>query len=223
MSRWRILNLILILMAVASLFVFAGRSWGPVGNEADGWHPASQDSAASVMEKTFADLPGWVASIAMFASLFMFGAANLFLFPARVRNMQAELTVSWRRTFHIMLAGLAFGLAAILTAMAASLSRATFPLTLFLGFSLFLLCLWGYLSLVYSLGHLLLQKADWPISPFAALALGLLLLHSLSHLPFAGFVFALLGAGVGLGVVITTRFGSMQPWDLNLLLEERKE
>jgi hypothetical protein len=223
MSRWRILNLILILVAVAGMFVFSGRSWEPVNNDAAGWHPATQDSAISVMEKTFADLPGWVASLAMLLTLFMFGAANLFLFPARVRKMQTELTISWKRTFHIMLAGLAFGLLLVLTAMTASFSRTTFPLTVISGLSLFLLCLWGYLSLAYSLGHLLLQKADWRLSPFAALAFGLLILHSLALVPFAGFVFGLLGAGAGLGIVITTRFGSMQPWDLNLLLEERKE
>lgn len=221
MSRWRILNLILIVAAVASLFIFTGTSWSSASGE-EFWHPPAQDSTASMMEKTFSDLPGWVSSISILVTLFMFGSANLFLFPARVRKMQTELTISWKRTFHIMLAGLAFGLMLVLTAMAASLSRATFLLTVISALSLFLLCLWGYFSLAYSLGCLLLQKAGLRISPLAALAFGLLILHSLAHVPFAGFIVALVGAGAGLGVVITTRFGSMQPWDLNLLLEERK-
>jgi len=111
----------------------------------------------------------------------------------------------------------------VLTAISASLSRATFPLTVLAALVVFVLVLWGYLALAYALGRSLLRKADGSASPLAALALGLLLLHALIHLPFAGIAFALLSIGAGLGVVTTTRFGSMQPWDLNLLLEDKKE
>jgi hypothetical protein len=216
MTRWRSLIVILVLLAVIGLFVFSSMNWKSQ------W-PASLShgtSSSFPMDAALDELPGWLSSIATFLSLFVFGAANLYLFPARVRKMQAALTVSWKRTFHITLAGLAFGLLFFLTAMLASMARATFPLTVLSALSLFILALWGYLVLAYGLGRQLLQKADWRISPFLALALGLLLLHSLVHLPFAGFLFGALGIGAGLGIVITTRFGSMKPWDFNLLLEE---
>jgi hypothetical protein len=219
MTRWRILNIILSLIAVAGLFMFTGRDWSSLA-AGEFSHTASEGSMPFLVDKALDEMPGWVSSVATFVTLFVFGAANLYLFPARVRKMQAELTVSWARTFQIILAGLAFGLLFALAAMMASLSRVTFPLTVLLGLGLFTLSLWGYLSLTYGLGRLLFQKAEWRLSPFGALALGLLLLHSLIHVPFVGFVFGLLGSGAGLGIVITTRFGSLQPWDLNLLLED---
>lgn len=219
MTRWRTLVAILVLVAVMNLLVFSAMNWRAL--LPDGFpHGLSQTPSSSPLDAALDKLPNWLSSLATFLTLFVFGGVNLYLFPARVRKMQAALTISWARTFHIILAGLAFGLLFALTAMLASLARATFPLTVLAGLSLFTLALWGYLALAYGLGRALLQKADWRLSPFLALALGLLLLHSLIHLPFAGFLFAALSIGAGLGTVITTRFGSMKPWDFNLLLEE---
>ncbi len=220
MTRWRTLIGLFILLAIVGLFLSIGTGWRshlPAGF----FHDSTQIPLQFAVNASLAELPTWVSSLATLATFFLFGAANLHLFPARVRNLQAALTVSWMRSFHITLAGLAFGLLFVLAAISASLSRVTFPLTVLTGVALLVLALWGYLALAYALGHKLLHKADWSASPFAALALGLLLLHALIHLPFAGIVFALLSVGAGLGVVITTRFGSMQPWDLNLLLEDK--
>ena len=220
MTRWRTLIGLFILLAIVGLFLSIGTGWRshlPTGF----FHNSTQVPLQFAANASLAELPTWVSSLATLLTFFLFGVANLHLFPARVRNLQAALTVSWIRSFHITLAGLAFGLLFVLTAISASLSRVTFPLTVLTGVALLLLALWGYLALAYALGRKLLHKADWSASPFAALALGLLLLHALIHLPFAGIVFALLSVGAGLGVVITTRFGSMQPWDLNLLLEDK--
>jgi hypothetical protein len=186
-------------------------------------HDSGQGLLPAAVNASLAELPTWVSSLATFVTFLLFGLANFYIFPARVRNLQTALTVSWVRSFHITLAGLAFGLLFIMTAISASLSRVTFPLTVLTVLALFVLALWGYLALAYALGRSLLRKADWPASPFAALALGLLLLHALIQIPFAGIAFALLSIGAGVGVVITTRFGSMQPWDLNLFLEDQKE
>jgi len=221
MTRWRILIVVLILLAIVSLFLFVGQEWRDA--LFTGFpHGAGQSTLPSVVNDSLAELPTWVSSLATLVTFFLFGAANFYLFPARVRNLQAALTVSWMRSFHITLAGLAFGLLFVLAAISASLARTTFPLTVLTVLALFVLALWGYLALAYALGRSLLRKADWSASPFAALALGLLLLHALIFAPFAGIVFAFLSIGAGLGAVITTRFGSMQPWDLNLLLEDKK-
>ena len=222
MTRWRYLIGLLILLALVGLFVSIGmnsRGSSPIGFP----HGDAQNPFQSAVNDSLAELPIWVSSLATLVTFFLFGAANFYLFPARVRNLQAALTVSWMRSFHITLAGLAFGLLFVLAAISASLSRATFPLTVLTALVLFALALWGYLALAYTLGRSLLRKADWSASPFAALALGLLLLHALIHLPFAGIAFVILSIGTGLGVVITTRFGSMQPWDLNLLLEDKNK
>jgi hypothetical protein len=222
MTRWRTLIVVLVALALAGFFLFVGKNWR-AALPTEFPHVDSSTPASLIVDKALADLPNWLSSVATYLTLFIFGVADLYLFPARVRKMQAALTISWSRSFHIMLAGLAFGLLFILTAISASLARVTFPLTLLTALGLFVLALWGYVALAYALGRTLLQRADWFRSPITALALGLLLLHSLIHLPFAGVVFAALGIGAGLGVVITTRFGSMQPWDLNLFLEEWKE
>jgi len=222
MTRWRVLIVALILLAILSLFLFVGQAWRD--SLSSGFrHDTGQSPLPSAVSDSLAELPIWLSPLATFATLLLFGVANFYLFPARVRNLQTALTVSWMRSFHITLAGLAFSLLFVLTAISASLSRATFPLTVLAALVVFVLVLWGYLALAYALGRSLLRKADGSASPLAALALGLLLLHALIHLPFAGIAFALLSIGAGLGVVITTRFGSMQPWDLNLLLEDKKE
>jgi hypothetical protein len=221
MTRWRVLILVLTLLAILGLFLFVGQEWSDASFTGFP-HGAGQSPLPSAVNDSLSELPTWVSSLATFVTLLLFGSANFYLFPARVRNLQAALTVSRTRSFHIILAGLAFGLLFVLTAISASLARATFPLTILTVLVLFVLAVWGYLALAYTLGRSLLHKADWLVSPFGALALGLLLLHALIQIPFAGIVFALLSIGAGLGVVITTRFGSMQPWDLSLLLEDWK-
>ena len=90
--------------------------------------------------------------------------------------------------------------------------------------ALIVLCLWGYLALAYALGRYLLVRAGWPgSSPFAALFLGLLLVHPLASLPFIGVLFIILFVSIGLGVVIITHFGSNEPWNLTPLLKEKEE
>jgi hypothetical protein len=224
MNRPRWLVIILILLALAAIFLFVGRDWRavlPPGLARV--FTARMQPASAFGESSFERLPRWAVSLATLLALFIFGAANLYMFPARVRKMQKALTVSWGRFFQVALAGLAFGLLFVLGALLASLARVTFPLTLMTGLALFILSLWGYLALAYTVGGLLLSSADWFRSPFAALLLGLLILHALIHLPFVGVLISLLGVGAGLGIVITTRFGSLQPWDVNMLLEENKE
>jgi len=56
-----------------------------------------------------------------------------------------------------------------------------------------------------------------------ALALGLLLLLPLIRIPLVGGFFVIIYVSIGFGLVISTRFGSDEPWNLTPLLEEDKE
>ena len=160
MTRWRTLIGLFILLAIVGLFLSIGTGWRshlPTGF----FHNSTQVPLQFAANASLAELPTWVSSLSTLLTFFLFGAANLHLFPARVRNLQAALTVSWIRSFHITLAGLAFGLLFVLAAISASLSRVTFPLTVLTGVALLVLALWGYLALAYALGRKLLHKADF--------------------------------------------------------------
>jgi hypothetical protein len=88
-------------------------------------------------------------------------------------------------------------------------------------FTAFFLSVWGYLSLVYAFGRSLLKRTGWQTySPAASLALGLLLLLPLIRIPYVGGFFVVIYLSLGLGLAITTHFGSNEPWDLTSLLEE---
>ena len=169
-------------------------------------------------------LPVWADSLGLLVTLYLAGAASFYLFPAHVRNMYRALTISWARLWQITLLGFGFLLLFAAFGFGAVLARVTFPLTILAAFALFVFSVWGYLSLAYTLGRVLLLRAGWlRTSLSAALALGLLLLLPLSRIPFVGTLFTLLFLSLGLGVVIATRFGSNEPWNLTPLLEEDKE
>ncbi len=222
MSRWRWITLILVVLAVAIWGLLFSLNLHPeLAHELPhGFLPSLQ---ASRLGSPLSHLPGWVASVELFVTLFLAGAADLYLFPRHVRNMVRALS-SPRRLVPFALLGLGFGLLIIVFGIGAALARITFPFTLLAAFVLILLSAWGYLSAAYALGSLLLAKADWGRSvPLLSLALGLLLLLPLARIPFVGGLIMLVYMGLGLGLVIATRFGSNQPWSLIPLLEEEVE
>ncbi|HVN15226.1 MAG TPA: hypothetical protein VMT73_05745 [Anaerolineales bacterium] len=222
MTRWRIVIMVLVLLATLSVLF--------LGSEAKQLIPnvlltrrAEQFPTPDQVDMRLAEVPGWVSHLASFLTLFLFGAAGFYLTPSRVRNMQSALSVSWKRSFQIGIAGLLFLLLFAAFALVSSLARITFPLTVLTAITLFIFSVWGYLVVAYVLGRGLLVRGGWFRSPLTALLIGLLFLQGLMHVPYLGIILTLLFGGAGLGVVITTRFGSMQPWDLNPLLEENKE
>ncbi len=223
MARWRVITLILIVLAVglwALLFTLNLRP--ELGREAHLSFPPPTGSM--LLQQPLSGLPAWVASVALFITLFLAGVANLFLSPAHVRSMLRTLDLGWGRVLPIALLGIGFGLLLMVFAMGAALARITFPLTILAAFLLVFVSMWGFLSAAYALGRLLLAKAGWGRwSPAVALALGLLLLVPLIRIPLVGGVIMIIYMGLGLGLVITTRFGSNEPWSLIPLLEEDKE
>lgn len=222
MTRWRVLIIVLILLASFSI-LFLGSQAKLIPPSIIFTHNPEPIPTPDQFEARLMDVPGWISHSASLLTLFLFGAAGFYLFPGRVRKMQAALTVSWARSFQVAIAGLLFLLLLAAFILAASLARITFPLAVLTAVAIFVFSVWGYLVFAYTLGRSLLLLGNWFRSPLTALLIGLLFLQGLMHLPYIGIIFTLLIVGTGLGVVITTHFGSMQPWDLNPLLEDGKE
>lgn len=222
MSRWRLITLILVVLALILWAVLFALNLRPelVRGIPHGFLPSLE---ASRLERPLSGLPAWVSSVELFITLFLAGAASLYLFPLRVRNM-AHVLVSSRRLVPLTLLGVGFGLLFVVFGIGAVLARITFPFTILSAFVLLFLSVWGYLAVAYALGSLLLGKAGWGRpSPLLDLALGLLLLLPLARIPFVGGLVMLIYIGLGLGLVIATRFGSNEPWSLTPLLEEEIE
>lgn len=222
MARWRLITLVLVLLAVALWAVLFSLNLRPeLGREV---HMSIPPAPSLRLQGPLSGLPGWVASVELFVTLFLAGVANFFLFPARLRNMVKTVGLGWGRLALTTLLGIGFGLLIIVFGFGAALARITFPFTILAALVLVFLSVWGFLAVAYAAGRLLLNRAGWGgLSPAVALALGLLLLLPLIRIPFAGGVVMIIYVGLGLGLVVATRFGSNQSWSLNPLLEEDKE
>jgi hypothetical protein len=223
MARWRISTLVLIVVALVLWAILFGLNLRPeLGRELSRGFLQPPDSLR--LQAPLSRLPAWAASLALFVTLFLAGAASLFLYPLRVRNMARLLGLGWSRALVTTALGIGFGLLMVLFGIGAALARITFPLTILSALVLFLVATWGFLVAAYALGHLLLSRAGWGLrSPVLGLALGLLLLLPLARIPFVGGIIMILYVGLGLGLAITTRFGSNEPWSLIPLLEEVSE
>lgn len=220
MARWRVLTVILIVLALilwALVFILGLRP--ALGREVRMTFPAPPGTLR--LQQPLSGLPAWVAPAELFVTLFLAGLANLLLFPVRIGNMLRTLELGWGRVLSMTLLGIGFGLLLVVFAVGAALARITFPFTILAAFLLVFLSVWGFLGAAYALGRRLLVKAGWARwSPVAALALGLLLLLPLIRIPIAGGIITAIYIGLGLGLVISTRFGSNQGWSLIPLLEE---
>ncbi len=223
MPRWRVITLILVVLALALWAVLFSLNLRP--ELARDVHVAfPPPSGGFRLEQPLAGLPGWVSAVALFITLFLAGVANFFLFPVHLRNMMRTLALGWRRVLTEMLLGIGFGLLLVVFAFGAALARVTCPFTILAALVLIISSVWGFLAVAYTAGRLLLEKAGWgTLSPVISLALGLLLLLPLARIPFVGGIVMILYVGLGLGLVISTRFGSNRSWSLIPLLEEDTE
>ena len=223
MARWRMFTLVLIVLALVLWAVLFGLNLRPeLAHELPPGFIQPPESLR--LQAPLSRLPAWASSLELFITLFLAGVASLYLFPVRVRNMARLLSVGWYRLVVTMLLGIAFGLLIVLFGIGAALARITFPFTIVSGLVLVVLAAWGFLAATYGLGRFLLSRAEWRLrSPVLELALGLLLLLPLARIPFVGGIVMILYIGLGLGLAITTHFGSNQPWSLIPLLEEVNE
>ena len=224
MARWRMITLVLVVLALVLWGLLFGLNLRPeLGHELPGGFAQPPESLR--LQAPLSRLPAWASSLELFVTLFLAGLASLFLFPLRVRNMAGLLALGWSRVIVTTVLGIGFGLLVILFGIGAALARITFPFTVVAALVLLLVSAWGFLAAAYALGRLLLSRTGWwdRPSPVVGLALGLLLLLPLARIPFVGGGVMILYIGLGMGLAITTHFGSNEPWSLIPLLEEVRE
>lgn len=222
MKRWRLI--LVFSMSIALILWISVLFWNLRAEAIKSFAHSGAGSPVPgqfLFDESLSHLPAWVSSLSLLLTLFMLGVVNLYLFPVRIRNMQRALTSGWSNLLRAIVLGLATLLVMLGSGLSAALARLTFPLTVFLALTVFLLTVWGFLGLSYAAGRALLKRAGWlTSSPIAAQGLGLLLLLPWARIPFIGGLFALLFLSLGLGLVIATRFGSTEPWNLTPLLED---
>jgi hypothetical protein len=220
MTRWRLIVILLIVIALVLwglLFLLNLRPEYGQGTTRFNFQPPSSNNLGEPLSR----LPAWVSSVGLLITLFLTGLANFYLFPKQVRNMSQVLTLGWARLIQMTLLGFGFVLLILGFGIGAVLARVTFPFTIVSAGAAFFLSVWGYLSLVYTCGRTLLMRSSWrSSSPVVSLALGLLLLLPLVRIPYVGGFFVIVYLSLGLGLVITTHFGSNEPWEITPLLEE---
>ncbi len=223
MARWRFITIALIVLAIILWGVLFSLNLRP--ELAHELPPGfAQPSGGLHLQSPLSRLPAWASSLELFVTLFLAGVASLFLSPGRVRKMSGVLASGWSRLLVTTLLGIGFGLLLIVFAIGAALARITFAFTLLAALVLVVLAVWGFLAAAYTLGRLLLVRAGWGARlPVQALGLGLLLLLPLARIPYAGGIVMIVYIGLGLGLAITTRFGSNEAWSLIPLLEEVNE
>lgn len=220
MNLWR---LTVILLVLASLFLLLAATLF-------GWEPwdsfrllrGEWDREPIYMRHSRTMFPPTLLTVlsALF-TLSLSGILVLFTFPAQIRRLEKAFSNTLRGLVRLAVLGLLTTILVIAVGVSSALTMGTFPLTIFLGSILFLCGFVGSVALAYTLGRELLTRADWDhLSPLYALLVGLLILFSLSRLPFVGIVFTIVFTCTGIGGMIATRFGSGLLWDLSPLKDE---
>jgi hypothetical protein len=217
-NRW-----IIAFLAVASVLIIYAATWF-------GWVPWNTFQRLHGNWNLFPDYvrapaeiqPSTVLSaFTTLLTMFLTGTLILLLFPDRIRRMEKALHTSPAGLMRLTLFGLLTGIVIAAIAVSAALTMSTFPFIFILGIILFISAFSGFLALSYTLGHQLMQKANWAdSSPLYGLFLGLLILFALSQVPILGILLQIVYISLGMGCVIATRFGTGQSWNLSALNEE---
>ena len=156
--------------------------------------------------------PALIRILASFFATFLCSVIALYLFPRHIYRMSQALL------------GFLFFILIGIAAISATLSVFTVPLAAILLALVFLSSFVGVAAFSLNLGRCLMEHAGWIGNSLPmALGLGLIILYALFNLPFIGIFFLIVIACVGLGVVISSRFGTDQPWNINSFVGEEKK
>ena len=218
-TRWRVFILLWILLSLACLVLvaFIGRQpWTTI-------HPGvlQWERETNGLLSRLALPPRWLSMVGILLTTSLYGILLMYSFPGPIKHMGETFSQPFTMLARLALTGLAGAVLVAGLSLSATFAMSTFPLAIFLGSALFLASFAGIVSLAYALGNALFRRADWgTLSPVLMLLLGIFLLFSLIELPFVGVIFRLLLICLGAGVVVTTRFGTGQPWTLEIFREE---
>jgi len=163
--------------------------------------------------------PGYlVSSIGTLFTVGISGILALYLVPERVRRVANSFSGNYLR---LAMFGFLIGILVLVVGISSALMIGTFPLTILLIGISFVTGLTGFVALAYAIGRSLLRRAGWQgSSPIYALLLGLLIIVALSWIPVLGLLLFLFFISLGLGAMISSHFGSGEPWTLKSLSEE---
>lgn len=166
------------------------------------------------------DIPPLVSGFSALATIFLLSVIVLFLLPKQVAVMSATLRHPVSGTFRLILLGILSAVFVGAIAIGSAFTFITFPLTIVLGLSLLIGSFFGTVSIYYTVGERLFRWANWnDVSPLYRLLLGVVVLHPLVYIPILGDILKIVYASLGLGIIITTRFGTGELWSLRPLME----
>jgi hypothetical protein len=144
------------------------------------------------------------------------GILLMFALPGPLRLMGETFFRPYQNLARLALTGLAGSVLILAVSLGATFAISTFPLVIFLGGLFFIASFTGIIALAYALGKgLFLRAGLGHLSPVASLLLGIFILFTLGELPVLGIVLKAMFIFLGTGVVISTRFGTGQPWTLD--------
>ncbi len=210
-SKWVIIMLVVVSMALlVSIGVFGWDDGVTMQSLRSAWREPYHPEFMLPFE-----IPPLVSELSAMATIFLLGVIGLYLAPDRIAKMGQSLHQSPLHLLRYILVG--FLSAVLLTGIAitSALTFITFPMTILLGIALLISSFFGSIAIYFTLGSRLLHWAQWDsTSPLVGLLLGVVLLNPLFYVPYLGGFFRILVAGLGLGIVIATRFGSGSLWSL---------
>ena len=224
MNRWRLIVAASVVAALA-VIALASMPWAqpmawPSRPVLTGWHsevPAWRLGAPQPIEGLAAEGVGLLAN-------YLLAIVLVFVLPRRVRRMAESLRPGGRKLARILLIGLACAILAAAVSILAAFSVQMLPVPFLLLGMLFLSALVGVVAIEFELGRELLARAGWYADrPLLALALGTLLIFSLTRLPLLGWLTLVVVWLTGAGTSVVTRFGSGRPWTLRPLVEDTNE
>ena len=220
MNRWRIVIIIIVLFSLGMILFSA---W--YGRDSRMFVDATRDSRVfqPPFARTLSDASQAypiLTGLGAFLALYLCGILVLYTMPVQIRRMGGAFSARPVNLVRIFLVGFLIAILVGAISFGSSLVMSTFPLTIFLGSILFISGLIGIIALAYAMGQSLFMRAELSrSSPLTALLFGLLLIYALIEVPLLGFILRIILVSLGIGAVVTTRFGSGKPWSLLPLVE----
>ncbi len=216
MKRWKWIVVLLIILSLGLLVAMSllADRFAPYFAFPANWGIGQMQSEHSLPGR-----PGnLVSSLSALFTLGISGILALYVAPERVRRVADSFSGKFLR---LALFGFLIGILVLVVGISSALMIGTFPITILLIGILFVAGLMGLVALAYAIGRSLLRRAGWQHgSPIYALLLGLLIIVALSRIPVLGVLLFLFFISLGLGAMISSHFGSGEPWTFKPLLEE---
>jgi hypothetical protein len=160
-------------------------------------------------------------SLAGLITHLLFGVLILNLLPQRIHQMVIQIHSGWRVWVRTFAVGLFLSLGLVALSFLSTFAIHTMPVIILLLIGFLFASAVGMVAIAFTIGKALLNRAEWlQRSPILTLAFGILLLFSLTRIPYLGGISLLLLWFVGTGISILTRFGSGEAWHLQSLMEE---